>query len=438
MENIDKILAYSDNGLTDAQESQFFNELAADKTMRETFKNHIRIKNTAGRMGQEFLPSAGTTTGLFAALGLDYTGPETTASGSSNISGDKNAGLLPTFYEGGIAALLALIVLSGVLFLSDEPRSLDSSEMQDTDQMAENIVFDQTVIDNPVLKSNTESANYPVSSSRNIDTKPNTLMNNRLSDLRIQLSELEKENALLKQRLEILDSDRSAEDISGDMSDATRKYIEPSTKYVTLWEENSSVSGRGPEIQLIANDPYSVWNDGWNQEGVDDSEGLLGLTWLNTVGLEYKNYHYWNVGQENLSPKDPPAFNNEGLTLVITVLDHTDILLDARRENFNLQFMGSEDGREYRYETYPNLETFSLGLRQKFEISDKLELYGQASYGLNNIGGVYRGGGGFKFSPFRNMSLVTGWEYSYMGFDFQGKAFDSQKNGMYYGIMLNL
>jgi hypothetical protein len=445
--NIDNILSYSENNMSDAEESAFFAHLAQDRGMRESFKDHLRIKYSSAFVNQGYAGDATVTSSLFSAIGLSY--GDTGESVGPVEEPYKPVGSFagsPIFYEGAIAATLVAAVFLAI-FLFSNPLSDDAGFAlgSESEEVLESSIEDKQ----PELKS------YPAASSRlntqAVDQSEYDRLSKENSLLATKVSELEEENSDITNRYSVMKSAYERE-IDGyktnisqisQVSQASRvnsqseSFVEPTNLYITRWEQPREQNMPEPMQSFSA---LSYPASGYGDVNSIDSEndGLLGMGFLQSVGVEYKNFHYWNVGDVTMAPSDPPAFNNESLSLVFTIIDNTDIILDARRENFSLQFTGVEDGRATRFETYPNFETFSLGVRQRISLSEEFDVFGQGMYGFNSLAPVTRLGAGFTFKPFDYMSLIAGYEYSYMGFDFQGENFGSSKNGMYYGIMLNL
>lgn len=436
MKEIDKILSFTDNALSDADEVSLFRELAESGEMRQAFKSHLRIKSSAPRIYQEAAPSAASTSALFGKLGLDYGAG---ASAPAVAASAPAASSQPLYWEPGIAAVFAAIAVIAMLLFA---------EPLEKNYMAEGSATNNTVTEEiaQVSTQDSKAADIPVSSSATtlVDDKS---MENSINKLRAENDALRKELAYNRHllasaqgRINTLQAQLASNDgVSNKPSFIfSSEPISASKLYISQWD-GFGWSDNGEMIVLNANSEDFPRNGIYGDKSLElEDASLFGLDLGTDLAVEYRNYNYWNIGPERLSPKSSDLFSNEALIVRGSLYKELDLFVDVRQENFNLQFSGVENGREYQYETYPSTVSAALGLRQNYAFNDELRIYGEISSGVSGLGAIGRAGLGLSVTPLPYVSVFGGYEYSGLIFDYQGRNFSSQKSGMYYGISLNL
>ena len=134
-------------------------------------------------------------------------------------------------------------------------------------------------------------------------------------------------------------------------------------------------------------------------------------------------------------------FDNSRVTFAWSLGEHFSVGLEAGREPFVLNYNGIKEDRPFVFNQYSPMLTgglFLQGRTSAFENLGNSRFYAQAVAGGTEIGVLGRLGLGIAYPISNNISLQLGLEQSYMQFQFQGNAFDSQKLDLLYGISIIL
>jgi hypothetical protein len=134
-------------------------------------------------------------------------------------------------------------------------------------------------------------------------------------------------------------------------------------------------------------------------------------------------------------------FDNSRVTFAWSLGEHFSVGLEAGREPFVLNYQGIKEDRPFVFNQYSPMLTgglFLQGRTSAFENLGNSRFYAQAVAGGTEIGVLGRLGLGIAYPISNHISLQLGLEQSYMQFQFQGNAFNSQKLDLLYGISIIL
>jgi hypothetical protein len=133
--------------------------------------------------------------------------------------------------------------------------------------------------------------------------------------------------------------------------------------------------------------------------------------------------------------------DNSRVTFAWSLGEHFSVGLEAGREPFVLNYQGIKEDRPFVFNQYSPMLTgglFLQGRTSAFENLGNSRFYVQAVAGGTEIGVLGRLGLGIAYPISNHISLQLGLEQSYMQFQFQGNAFNSQKLDLLYGISIIL
>jgi hypothetical protein len=133
--------------------------------------------------------------------------------------------------------------------------------------------------------------------------------------------------------------------------------------------------------------------------------------------------------------------DNARVTFAWSLGEHFSVGIEAGREPFVLNYQGIKEDRPFVFNQYSPMLTGGLFLQGRTSALDYLgnsRFYAQAVAGGTEIGVLGKFGLGIAYPISNHISLQLGLEQSYMQFQFQGNAFDSQKLDLLYGISIIL
>jgi hypothetical protein len=139
--------------------------------------------------------------------------------------------------------------------------------------------------------------------------------------------------------------------------------------------------------------------------------------------------------------KQMGILDNSRVTFAWSLGEHFSVGLEAGREPFVLNYQGIKEDRLFVFNQYSPMLTgglFLQGRTSALEYLGNSRFYAQAVAGGTEIGVLGRLGLGIAYPISNHISLQLGLEQSYMQFQFQGNAFNSQKLDLLYGISIIL
>lgn len=188
-----------------------------------------------------------------------------------------------------------------------------------------------------------------------------------------------------------------------------------------------------------------------NTNGNNIQDQLIKETERNPIGNTQPVYPQFWIQLRNMSTLQSPEFSgireqlgimdNSRVTFAWSLGEHFAVGLEAGSEPFVLEYQGIKEDRPFVFNQYSPMLTGGLFLQGRTSALDYLgnsRFYAQAVAGGSEIGILGRFGLGIAYPINNAISLQLGLEQSYMQFQFQGNAFDSQKLDLLYGISITL
>ncbi len=216
----------------------------------------------------------------------------------------------------------------------------------------------------------------------------------------------------------------------------------------TQKENTESKISKDESIQSVNTELNAVTNA--NDEIIKEQAPIQTLPTISISNIESVKYPQFWMQFRGLSSIQSPEysgirkqmgiFDNSRLTFAWSLGEHFSVGLEAGREPFVLNYEGIKDDRPFVFNQYSPMLTGGLFLQGRTSALDYLgnaRFYTQIVAGGTEIGLLGRIGMGISYPISRNVALQLGLEQSYMQFQFQGNAFDSQKLDLLYGISIN-
>jgi len=188
-----------------------------------------------------------------------------------------------------------------------------------------------------------------------------------------------------------------------------------------------------------------------NTNGNNIQDQVIKETERIQIGNTQPVYPQFWIQLRNMSTLQSPEFSgireqlgimdNSRVTFAWSLGEHFAVGLEAGREPFVLEYQGIKEDRPFVFNQYSPMLTGGLFLQGRTSALDYLgnsRFYAQAVAGGSEIGILGRFGLGIAYPINNAISLQFGLEQSYMQFQFQGNAFDSQKLDLLYGISITL
>jgi len=188
-----------------------------------------------------------------------------------------------------------------------------------------------------------------------------------------------------------------------------------------------------------------------NTNGNNIQDQVIKETERIQIGNTHAVYPQFWIQLRNMSTLQSPEFSgireqlgimdNSRVTFAWSLGEHFAVGLEAGREPFVLEYQGIKEDRPFVFNQYSPMLTGGLFLQGRTSALDYLgnsRFYAQAVAGGSEIGILGRFGLGIAYPINNAISLQLGLEQSYMQFQFQGNAFDSQKLDLLYGISITL
>lgn len=188
-----------------------------------------------------------------------------------------------------------------------------------------------------------------------------------------------------------------------------------------------------------------------NTNGNNIQDQVIKETERIPIGNTQPVYPQFWIQLRNMSTLQSPEFSgireqlgimdNSRVTFAWSLGEHFAVGLEAGREPFVLEYQGIKEDRPFVFNQYSPMLTGGLFLQGRTSALDYLgnsRFYAQAVAGGSEIGILGRFGLGIAYPINNAISLQFGLEQSYMQFQFQGNAFDSQKLDLLYGISITL
>ncbi|MBM2816356.1 MAG: hypothetical protein HW421_3118 [Ignavibacteria bacterium] len=411
MEHFKKINDFLEGSLPSSQEDELFAVLAVDTSVRNEMKKLLALNSTFNYNRDFFRPDTASKSAIFAAVGLEI--PHT---GSFENAGQSWLNSCLQFlgkYSQGIVTGLTTVTLTSLFFIFFMLPSNKNSAPEPSNRAT--IPY--------LLQPDSEKSNSIVTSTKQFKRNDHITSNERANPIPV-IEHPEKNRDEISQ----IKNDNMDENQSTNLNNFDT-------------ESNNELLMIGNKSNLSENDFYdmvSVDKNNSQSKLLNKQFKKHGDYWKG-LSLELSGIKTFSMPQANINPANSTEMNNTALALLYMIKNGFSAGIDIRQENFFLQFTGSDwNGINKLYETQPNFTTFSALLRYEKDIIGKnTPIFGQVSYGANSGGSVGRVMLGAKYLITDGISIIFGSEYNRMFYSYQGKAFNSSKAGIYYGIIYN-
>jgi hypothetical protein len=216
-------------------------------------------------------------------------------------------------------------------------------------------------------------------------------------------------------------------------------------------DEKSEISNSGNETSDQSKTKELI-NGNASQESGGAANTLMqtmpSISLTNVAPVKYPQFWMQFRGMSSLQSPEYSGIreqmgilDNSRVTFAWSLGEHFSVGLEAGREPFVLNYQGIKEDRPFVFNQYSPMLTgglFLQGRTSAFENLGNSRFYAQAVAGGTEIGVLGRLGLGIAYPISNHISLQLGLEQSYMQFQFQGNAFNSQKLDLLYGISIIL
>ncbi len=169
-----------------------------------------------------------------------------------------------------------------------------------------------------------------------------------------------------------------------------------------------------------------------------DLTGFLSQN-LGRLSLTARGFSMKATPDVKLNQSENTILNNSAIGLSYYVADNTAIGLEIGQEKFPQSFTLTAYGETKYQKQNPLLLWYGLVFRQSIPELFKIESlrpFAQLVLGATTVGPLLRGTIGLQYSPDRRVSLILGWESSYLLYKVQNTYYNTQKNGLTYGVSI--
>ncbi len=415
MEKDKLIHKFLDGELTSEQETELFYNISSDDDMRMELKEQLAIKNAIRGDIKASTPKAASTMAIFSEL--DFTPPpvaDVPASGGAVVPPVNSVWSVLSKYSGFIWTGLATAVTTifVMLFLM-EPDNFNGTNIENN-TVAEN--------SNSIVNSQNQMASdrsVPVIESTNSDVNNNDAI----------AQSIQAEQKVVYKYIYITKEKPKTEEI---------KEIE------TIVKDIHKADIADNDLASLHSEVIPVYDAGLAMPAlIDNNQSLDGPTAImrdensNAYGIifEFRTAKDW-TNSAGLNPSHYQDWNNTSIGLFKELDTEFALGLEYRRENFYLDFQGTEGTNQlYKYEVYPNISSLSAAVRYSPEFLRwyNFSPFAQLALGANNVGPVGRFLVGTQYSPSGSYSLIFGINGSAMRYNFQGTDYTSNKFGIQFG-----
>ncbi len=158
---------------------------------------------------------------------------------------------------------------------------------------------------------------------------------------------------------------------------------------------------------------------------------------LGKLSLTARGFSMKSIPEVKLNQSENTVLNNSAIGLSYYIGDNTAIGLEIGQEKFPQSFVLTAYGETKYQKQNPLLFWYGLVFKQSIANLFKIETlrpFAQIFLGTTTVGPLARGMVGLQYSPDRRVSLILGWESSYLLYKVQNNYYTTQKNGLTYGV----
>lgn len=160
---------------------------------------------------------------------------------------------------------------------------------------------------------------------------------------------------------------------------------------------------------------------------------------IGRLSLTARGFSMKSTPDVKLNQSENTILNNSAIGLSYYIADNTAIGLEIGQEKFPQSFTLTAYGETKYQKQNPLLLWYGLVFRQSISELFKVESlrpFAQLFLGTTTVGPLVRGTIGLQYSPDRRVSLILGWESSYLLYKVQNNYYNTQKNGLTYGVSI--
>lgn len=160
---------------------------------------------------------------------------------------------------------------------------------------------------------------------------------------------------------------------------------------------------------------------------------------LGRLSITARGFSMKSTPDVKLNQSENTILNNSAIGLSYYVADNTAIGLEIGQEKFPQSFVLTAYGETKYQKQNPLLFWYGIIFRQSISELFKIETlrpFAQFFLGTTTVGPLVRGMIGLQYSPDRRVSLILGWESSYLLYKVQNNYYNTQKNGLTYGVSI--
>ena len=390
---------FMDGTIDSTQEEQMFYQFSSNEELRAELKQQIAIREAIRNDSRAYTPAANSTVGVFAALGFNP--PSTVAVAGSSIAKEGKRGFLSKYRQGLIGSIVSVVGTTALFLLLMNPYGNKSiSNLSDSGKPS--MAQSQAIPDNvPKVESFSTDAQK---------TQVRYLTKIRYIDIPRYVAQEPVQNVQ-----ESTSSITSAEE-SG---------------YLDLTSSNLGTAF-SPSLDMSHN------TNGFSDLGFGTSSNRFNNLILpgQPIGLsfEIRGTQYWNFNKEYINPYKSAIFNNTSAALYYELFDNFAVGGEVRQENFYQKFESVKSDTIFQQQ--PNFTTYGINLRYTAPVMLwGLEPVFQGSVGFNNAGFTGRIMPGLKYTPYRDITIILGGEFSWLRYHHNNIPFYTGKFGLNYGIL---
>lgn len=402
--------SYLEGELSSVEQDLLFAELSKNPELRELFDSEIKLRLFAQKDYSQITPPVESTNYIFSAVNfkIPNSGYPLGPSGGKFIAAFYNAKQfigrnLPYIVSSAVASALTFFLLWLLLPFGTNERNIARTQQ-----------FEPT----PYIYAG-ESQAIPIESRREIKPK----ISKEAIDRIIQNA---LENALNKY-------------LVGNTDQITKSTSESNNQdLLTLSEtrlQNNYVLQRAtkfPELQTPNNGDLHFLNQS------SDLTGFLRKN-LGRLSLTARGFSMKATPDVKLNQSENTILNNSAIGLSYYIADNTAIGLEIGQEKFPQRFTLTTYGETKYQKQNPLLLWYGVVFRQSISELFKTESmrpFAQLFLGTTTVGPLVRGMIGLQYSPDHRVSLILGWESSYLLYKVQNNYYNTQKNGLTYGVSI--
>jgi hypothetical protein len=401
---------YLEGELSSVEQDLLFAELSKNPELRELFDSEIKLHLFVQKDYSQITPPVESTNYIFSAANfkIPNSGYSPGSSGGKFIAAFNNA---KQFIGKNLSYIVSSVVGSALtFFLLWLLLPFGTTER--------NIATTQQFEPTPYIYAG-ESQAIPIESQR--ETQPG--ISKEAIDRLIQNA---FENALNKYLAENVNQIAKSTGKPNNQDLLTLSETRLENNYVLQRET------KFPELRTTNNGDLYFLNQS------SDLTGFLSKN-LGRLSLTARGFSMKATPDVKLNQSENTILNNSAIGLSYYITDNTAIGLEIGQEKFPQSFTLTAYGETKYQKQNPLLLWYGLVFRQSIPELFKIESirpFAQLFLGTTTVGPLARGTIGLQYSPDRRVSLILGWESSYLLYKVQNTYYNTQKNGLTYGVSI--